>query len=285
MVFDPTRIPDALKTAYREKRCAVLVGAGASAGAGLPLWSGLLEDMVSEGERHRVVDAAKAAEYRKLLIDSNKFLMVASGLKDDIHLYFGDFIRNAFITPKPKPTDLHKALVSLDRLQFVLTTNYDTLIERTYRSAGQDDVPVLTFTDDGELQRRLARREFFILKAHGDAAKVGNGIILTEIDYRQILYRHRAYQSLMAAMFTMFTVIFVGASMNDPEINLLLNYIADAFTPGAGPNHYALMVEEDVTNVEKDRWFRDRNVQLIPVSKADKYKQATEFMVALQATL
>ena len=38
MAFDPIRIPDNLVAAYREQRCALLVGAGASMGAGLPSW-------------------------------------------------------------------------------------------------------------------------------------------------------------------------------------------------------------------------------------------------------
>lgn len=30
MAFDPATIPESLKVAYREKRCAMMVGAGAS---------------------------------------------------------------------------------------------------------------------------------------------------------------------------------------------------------------------------------------------------------------
>ncbi len=284
MVFDPTRIPDKLKQAYREKRCAVLVGAGASASTGLPLWNQLLELMIVEAERHLVISDAKAKEYRHLVSNPAKFLLVASGLKEDLKVYFDEFIENTFIRPRPAPTALHQALVALDRMQFILTTNYDTIIERAYRSK-DPDVSVCTFGDAGEVQRRLSKREFFILKAHGDAAKVGNGIILTDVDYRNILFRQRAYQSLLSAMFTMFTIVFVGVSMTDPEITLLLNYIADSFAPGSGPSHFALMVEEHVTGVEKDRWFKDLNVQLIPVSKADNYAEVTEFLLALQSTL
>ena len=72
--------------------------------------------------------------------------------------------------------------------------------------------------------------------------------------------------------------------MADPEIKLLLSYIADAFSPTSGPSHYALMAEEDLTNVEKDRWLRDMKVQLIPVSKADNYAEVTEFIHALHAS-
>lgn len=241
--------------------------------------------MTSEALRHRVITPEKAAEYNKLVADPSKFLLIAAGLKEDFSAYFDEFIGNKFIKSKPKPTRLHQSLTEADRLQFVLTTNYDILIEQAYRASGADDVTVCTFTDTGEIQRRLSKREFFILKAHGDASKIGNGIILTEVDYRDILYRQRAYQSLLSAMFTMFTIVFVGASMTDPEIKLLLSYIADAFAPTSGPSHFALMAEEDVTNVEKERWFKDMKVQLIPVSKADGYAEVTEFMQALHATV
>lgn len=283
MAFDPDRIPDQLKKAYSDGRCALLVGAGASGGAKLPLWDDLLVQMVEAGVRNRVIGPEKEAEYRTLIKDPGHWLMVAGALKEDLRLSFNDFIETVFIKSKPQPTDLHRAITSLDRLKFVVTTNYDTLIERSYRAAGDDDVSVLTFKNADELQRRLAQRKFFILKAHGDAAKVGDGIVLTEVDYREVLYRQRAYQSLLQAIFTMFTVVFVGASMNDPEIRLLLGFIADAFTPGSGPNHFALMVDEEVTTVQEQRWNRDFNVQVIRVSNAANYQEITDFVVALQA--
>lgn len=284
MAFDPARIPDKLKEAYRDKRCALLVGAGASMGAGLPSWSGLLEGMIAAGEGHRIIPDEKAAEYRQLLNDPSKFLMVASGLKEDMTPYFDEFIEKTFMEPRPQPTDLHTAMVAAELLQFVITINYDILIEQAYRASGRYDVSVCTFTDTGEIQRRLGKREFFILKAHGDASRLGNGIILTETDYREIIYRQRAYQSLLSAMFTMFSIVFVGASMADPEIKLLLNYIADAFATTSGPSHFALMTEEDITSVEKDRWFKDMKVQLIPVSKVNGYEEVTGFMTALHAS-
>ena len=283
MAFDPSRIPDNLKHAYQGKRCAVLVGAGASVGAGLPNWSDFLGRMIADARDRRVIDGDKEAEYRRLVADPAKYLMVAAGLKEDLAAYFDEFVERTFMAPKPEPTELHWSMTKADRLQFVLTTNYDILIEQAYRAAGMYDVSVCTFTDAGEVQRRLSKREFFILKAHGDASRVGNGIVLTELDYRNIIYRQRAYQSLLSAMFTMFTIVFVGVSMNDPEIKILLSYIADAFSPTSGPSHFALMAQEDVTNVEKDRWRRDMKVQLIPISKANDHREVTEFIQALHA--
>lgn len=281
MAFDQASIPGPLVSAYREGRCALLVGAGASAGAGLPLWEGLLDLMISQAERLRLIKADRVAEYRALANDSSKFLMIAGGLKEDLASNFDDFIESTFIKPAPEPTHLHEAIVQARLLQFVITTNYDILIEEAYRRSGKYGLPVCSFRDTGEIQRRLYRREFFVLKAHGDASKAGNGIILTEIDYRELLYRQRAYQSMLAAMFSMFTIVFVGASLADPEIRLLLGYLADEFAPTTGPNHYALMAQEDVTTIEESRWFKDSKVQIIPISKVNNYIELTEFMTSL----
>lgn len=281
MAFDPKRLPDKLVEAYRAKRCAALVGAGASIAAGLPDWSGLLDEMIKEAERHKVVTPEKVADYRKLLGTPGKYLMIATGLEEDLGSYFGPFMTRVFIDSKPKPTSLHRTLAHMDQLQFMVTTNYDTLLEKCYRKEVDDDVPVPTYQEAGEVQSRMSRRDYFILKAHGDAQRASSGIILTDLDYRRILYRERAYQSVLASIFTMFTMVFVGTSMTDPEVNLLLHYIADAFTPGSGPVHYALMADEDTTAVERDRWFRDLNVQIVPISKAGNYAELEQALRTL----
>jgi hypothetical protein len=281
MSFNQSRIPDDLKRAYMSGHCAVLVGAGASTGAGLPLWGELLERMLNYAIGNRLINEEKANQYRVLISKSDKYLSIATGLKEDIGNSFDRFMKETFIGSSIKPTQLHEALVALDKLQFVLTTNYDTLLEKSYRRK-DEDVAVCMFTDVGEIQRCLSKREFFILKAHGDASKAGNGLILTESDYRRLLYRERAYQSLMSAMFTMFTFVFVGASLVDPEIKLLLGYIADVFMPESGPTHYALMAEEDITAIEEDHWYRDFRVKIIPVSKKDNFQEVTDFLVALK---
>jgi hypothetical protein len=280
MAFDTARIPVELIAAYKEKRAAVLVGAGASASAGLPLWGALLDNMIATAERNHYITPERASDYKRLAGSPDKYLMLASSLKEDFNNNFDGFIADTFVRSKPRPAPIHDALVHMENLQFVLTTNYDTLIERVFRTRDAD-VPVCTYLDTGEIQRRLARREFFILKAHGDAAKAGSGIILTDADYRNLLYRQRAYQSLLSSMFTMYSLIFVGASLHDPEIKLLLGYIADSFHPGSGPSHYALMSKEDFTAAEASRWLKDFNVQFVPISKADGYAELPAFLTAL----
>lgn len=280
MPFDVERIPEKLIDSYSKGRCGLLVGAGASAGAGLPLWTGLLQELIDQIDKNLPQYRGNLDEYRQLAGDTSKSLMLSTELKEALGTHFEDYVEERFYRARPQLTPLHTAFTKLNKLKFVITINYDTLIERAYRKEKDDDVPVCSFKDVGAVQRYLSRHEFFILKAHGDASQSGNGVILTEHDYRTILYKERAYQSLLSAMFTMFTVVFVGASMTDPEINLLLRYIASTFQ-SSGPTHYALMPEEEITEVEKTRWFKDFNVQLIAISKQDNFAEVQEFIEKL----
>ena len=279
MAFDPSRIPESLKDAYKKGLCGFYVGAGASRPAGLPMWGGMLEAMLKRAVAEKLVDAKAEKEYLALIADPSKYLMVASALKEVLARYFEDFIRATFVAPKPKPTALHRGLAELKNLQFVITTNYDALIERAFQAV-DPDVAVCTFKDVGATQSSLRTREFFILKAHGDATKAGNGIVMTDADYRDLLYTQRAYQAMLSYMLSMYTIVFIGTSMADPELQLLLGYISDVFLPTAGPQHYAL-ISQEMSEVEQGRWRKDFNVNIIPVSKADDYAEVTEFVEAL----
>jgi hypothetical protein len=282
MAFDPANIPTPLVEEYKKGRCGLFVGAGASSGAGLPGWGDFLRGMLAHAKSSSGMPEVKAADYTAL-IDSGRFLMAASGLKSELGSYFADYVRRVFIEAKPVPTDLHVAMLELKQLQFVLTTNYDSLIERAYRTRDAD-VTVCTFKDAGEVRRSLASRDFFILKAHGDAGRSGDGIILTEQDYRNILFKEPAYQHMLAAMFSMYTIVFVGTSMTDPEVNLMLNYIASTFSPESGPTHYAALPKEKINEVEKERWFKDYKIRVIPVSSAQEHKELPELLRALASS-
>lgn len=279
MVFDPSLLPEPLVQEYRKGRVGLLVGAGASAGAGLPLWGKFLNDMLAFAIKTASVSTKKATDYEALIADG-KYLPAASGLKAELGSFFADYIKEIFVDSRPKPTDLHNAMLELDLLQFVLTTNYDTLLERTFRTK-DSDVTVCTFKDAGEVRRSLSRREFFILKAHGDASRSGDGIILTEQDYRAILFKEPAYQHMLATMFSMYTVVFVGTSMTDPELNLMLNYVASTFQPDSGPTHYAALTKERINEIEMERWFKDFKIKVIPVSEKDEYAELTEMIQLL----
>jgi hypothetical protein len=78
----------------------------------------------------------------------------------------------------------------------------------------------------------------------------------------------------------MYSVIFLGCSLNDPELKLLLNYINAAFPEGGIP-HYALMASEDIGTTERNRWKRDYNIRIIPISPDENYRDIETFLEIL----
>ena len=56
------------------------------------------------------------------------------------------------------------------------------------------------------------------------------------------------------------------------------------FAPDSGPTHYALLTKEKINEVEKERWFKDFKIRVIPVSSANEYAELTEFIQALAAS-
>src|SRR5207248_4676442 len=116
--------------------------------------------------------------------------------------------------------EAHIVLTELP-FSFVVTTNYDQLIETAYLPKLKRIPKIFTHQDSSDFADALWKEEFFILKAHGDLQKKST-IVLTEKDYRNVIYSAPGYRALLAAIFTTKTMLFVGASLNDPEIKLLL---------------------------------------------------------------
>lgn len=78
----------------------------------------------------------------------------------------------------------------------------------------------------------------------------------------------------------MYSVIFVGCSLQDPELRLLLNYINAAFPEGGIP-HYALMTSENTGTTERNRWKKDYNMRIIMISADNDYEDIDTFLKIL----
>lgn len=236
--------------------------------------------MIARAEMSRLIPPAKAKECKKLAGDSTKYLMLAEEMKEILGVEFKNVIEEVFINHLAKPRKVHETLVALERKRFILTTNYDMLIENAFV---RDRIRprVYKYYEAHALQRSLFKREFFILKAHGDAETAAEQIILTERDYRRILYREPGYQSALQSIFTMYTVIFLGSSLDDPELRLLLNYINAAF-PEGGIQHYALMSVKNISKTEQGRWLKDYNMRIVEVSPDKNYQDLDTFLEILR---
>jgi hypothetical protein len=277
MTFDSGKIPIDLVQSFKQGKGGVFVGAGLSQRAGLPSWEGLLTDLIELAEKvsykpnHDFIRSCK-----ELLTHPSKYLLLAQELKDFLQDSFRKYIIEKYADNCPTPTEDHLKIINYP-YQFIITTNYDTLLENAFVKVHGKQAKVHSFKDSPDIAYDLWNGRPFILKAHGDANKSQQGIILTEKDYRQILFQEKGYQSILQSLFTTKTILFLGSSLSDPELKLLLSFIHSSFH-GGGPTHYALVCENEMNNVEAESWRKNFNIQIIPYSSENNHKEVSEFI-------
>jgi hypothetical protein len=267
-------IPKELKEVYEKGAFGLYIGAGISQASGLPSWSQLLTELIDLAEEYNI-SKDKCNELRTLIKDPSKYLLIAEDLKEllpgDLFKYF----KNRFDNRKDKPSELLRKIIKL-RTRFIITTNYDTLIEKAYIEINEQPNDI-TYKDASTINYNLLNNERFLLKAHGDARRSPDEIIITERDYRQIIFREKGYQSVLYAMFSMCHVLFLGVSLNDPELRLMLGFIHNIFH-GGSPEHFAIMSNKNLSKTEIDRWRKDFRITIIGYDPKNNHEELENFI-------
>lgn len=274
--FDIDKIPKNLIDSVKKGNCGLFIGAGLSINAGFPTWKNLLLELIEKVKAETRTPTAKTDELIALVDNPAKYLLVAEEIRDILHSELSKYIKIRFDDKKVFPTTLHEKLFSIIH-NYLITTNYDLLLENAYVKVNAEMPTVYTYKDASSINYNLYERENFILKAHGDSSRAPEEIILTEKDYRRIIYNERGYQSILQVMFSTSNILFLGVSLNDPEINLLLGFIHHIFH-GGSPDHYALMPQDKVTETEIDRWRKDYKINVITYDPVDNHKQVEQFV-------
>lgn len=258
------------------------VGAGLSIDAGYPTWDGLIGELIGEAEKVSWVSNEKIVEYKKLIKDSSKFLFLAEELRVELGSHFTKYMEKRFQYSTNNPTKNHELIVTTQS-SLVVTINYDDLIEQAFNRLYRTYPNVFIYSQAREAANNFWKNRFFILKAHGDAKRDIDTLILSQKDYRKTLYREPGYRSLLQSIFTTKSIFFVGVSLNDPEFNQLLDFLHDSYH-GGGPTHFLLVEKEKNMETLSRRYFDDFNIQTIPYenSKGD-HAELTRILEFLQA--
>jgi hypothetical protein len=196
---------------------ALLVGAGFSRFAELaaadtskpPLWNDLRHQMAAEiykGVPDRDIPADPlrlAEEYRALLGQAA----------------LDDFIRGQVPDHAWRPGDLHDLLMRLPWSD-VLTTNWDSLLERFAQKIAEIGYEVVTVA--GDIARAKPPR---IVKLHGNVPS--GPFIFTEEDYRTYPVRHAPFVNLARQVFLENELCLVGFSGADPNFLQWSGWVRD----------------------------------------------------------
>jgi hypothetical protein len=276
-------IPEELVEALKKGRCAALIGAGLSISAGYPTWGTLLDALIERARQKDIITPDKELELREIAKTPSKWLMVAQELSDSYGTgLFHNELGKIFEEVGAAPTDVHRLLTEIP-FRFVVTTNYDQLIENAYFPKFNRIPRIFTHQDTPDFADALWKEDFFILKAHGDLQKKSS-IVLTEKDYRTVVYSSPGYRALLAAIFTTKTILFLGASLSDPELQLLLRSLHDAFQ-GSGQYHFALISSEGFSETEAGHWRKNYNVRCIRYEPSSGHPELIEFLKKILVAL
>jgi hypothetical protein len=233
--------PESLIEELAFKRAIIFIGSGISAsskndaGNSPPTWKELLNRA-----KDRFLRDESDKELVNTLIDKDLLLDAAEIIFDDVvQPERRSFFSAVFAEPRFKVSDYHSVIQKINP-KIAITTNYDQLYEQQCGAlvAGQG-YAVKKYTDK-KILNDVRSKDNLIIKAHGCITDT-EALILTRSDYFKIKRDHSQFYNVLDSLLTVNTVLFLGCSMGDPDIQLILentNISASSDHP-----HYAVLPE------------------------------------------
>ena len=213
---------EALIKELAARRAIVFFGAGASANCTSqqtdqrpPKWIKLLERLNA-----RVADA-DVRQVAAALIDQSRLLdaaeVIVSGLNQaDYH----DEMRTIFEVPRYVASKIHEAILAIDP-KVAITTNFDTVYDHYCRSGlAAQGYNVFKYTDT-HLVSQLRSPIRCVVKAHG-CITAPEHMVLTRSDFFRARQKAPHFYKTLDALFLTHTILFVGYSLDDPDIQMVL---------------------------------------------------------------
>ena len=194
--------------ASQNNALSFFVGAGVSALSGAKLWKELINSICDELGMKRKEDYS-SDEY--LRIPQIYYYSLGSKYSE-----YSGFIKRELDISKLLPNQIHFEMLKLNPAS-IITTNYDSLLEDAAADYCKSFKVVACDSDVPKIHG-----DRFILKLHGDFKN--NNFVLKEEDYLNYSENFKLIETLVKSIFSTNTVVFIGYSLNDYNIKLILNW-------------------------------------------------------------
>jgi hypothetical protein len=267
--------PVALVAELAARRCILFLGAGASAGClaadGItrpPLWPAFLATLRSVAPTGTDLSAADSLILKERYLDAAEILLAKVPAAD-----FTRVVREQFVQPRFSHSSIHLSVLTIDP-KLVVTTNYDDIYDTFCRTGLARDGYNICKYYENHLVNDLRSPVRLIIKAHGCVSDPSR-IVLTRSQYFKERQMHSAFYDVLDALFLTNTILFIGYSLSDPDIQLILENAS--ISASSAHTHYAL-VEDNLQQDIEEAAQKAYNIHFIkyPVGRHDEAERLLE---------
>lgn len=250
--------------AYR--RCIIFLGAGVSAtatdsiGAHPKTWKELIVTLLEDCKDNLSVNNLS---YIENMIEKDNYLFAIQAIFD-----YSDsgrvshFLRKEFQHTKFKSSGVHEIIRELDS-KIVVTTNFDKLFDDVccagISSCAERYYSFFDYRETPAIINNIRSSTNVVIKAHGKIDDCDK-LIFSAKQYHKAQIDYSEFYQLLSALFLTHTVLFLGYSLQDPDINLLLQSIRPCL--GESSPHY-LVCKHGTPAPLKKLWEEMYNIHLI----------------------
>lgn len=191
---------------------------------------------------------------------------------------YGKYLQDTYLRSEFQASNVHKAIKKIDS-KIVITTNFDKIYDNLCNEQGYI---VINYEKTKAIVQNIKSPNNLIIKAHGTIEDVEN-IIFTASQYYNKQEKHPEFYELLYSLFLTHTVVFIGYSLNDPDINLILQYLHNS--ANVNSPHY-LVKHKGTPDQLRKHWKETYNVQIIEYGDGfDDFEPAIEELYGLVEAL
>jgi len=253
-----------------ERRAAIFVGAGVSAGVTtrsgerLKIWDVFLKE-----NAEKLIDRTIKKQAQELIKNAD-YLMACELISRGLGHQVWESALLSEYNQRAQPSLLQKLIMQLKQ-RIILTTNFDLFLERAWDEVNAESThnPKILKRLDSNALHAFRDSDEYIIKIHGSIDDLSS-MIFTKKEYSDKAYGNWAYSKFIETVLLTHTVIFVGFSLSDPAISQIIENYAHHL-PQARPHYIFLAGNQSDTFVQINKDLR--RIFIVPYKKTPDHSE------------
>ncbi|MBD8075472.1 SIR2 family NAD-dependent protein deacylase [Bacillus thuringiensis] len=250
--------PEKLIEEIAYRRCIIFLGSGVSAtavnedGESPKTWGEFIEAIQTLMRN----PSRKDRKFVKDMLTQENYLLALQAIYDlsDPGEY-ANFLKRNFGRGNYMASQVHSHIKEIDS-KIVITTNFDKIYDNL---CNENHYVKYDYQKTRSIITNIKSPENLIIKAHGTIDDTDE-IIFTSKQYYDSQEKFPEFYELLGSLFKTNTVLFLGYSLSDPDINLILHSCRNTSSPAAP--HY-IVLKEGTSEHKIKHWEETYNVKCL----------------------